>query len=230
MQDRLELARVWQDTRVVADMLPPPPPSRKHRYDPDGVGAPPGGRTQVAVHNADAIDVGAAMVRAGLRPLVLNLANDRTPGGGVAHGAVAQEESLFRRTNYHRTLLPELYPLRDDEAVYSPGVTVFRASAARGHRFVPPWRLDFVACAGLRQPPTYRGRLGAEDAQAVARKARLVLQVTAAHGHDGLVLGALGCGAFGGPPAHIAEIFRDVLDAHPGVVPTVAPTVAPAAP
>ena len=31
------------------------------------------------------------------------------------------------------------------------------------------------------------------------------------HGHDSLVLGALGCGAFRNPPHHIAKLFHEVI-------------------
>ena len=32
-----------------------------------------------------------------------------------------------------------------------------------------------------------------------------------AHGHNAIVLSALGCGAFANPPAHIAELFAEVI-------------------
>ena len=32
------------------------------------------------------------------------------------------------------------------------------------------------------------------------------------HGHDSLVLGALGCGAFCNPPSHIAKLFHEVFE------------------
>ena len=33
-----------------------------------------------------------------------------------------------------------------------------------------------------------------------------------ANGHDALVLGALGCGAFRNPPKHIATLFHKVIE------------------
>lgn len=38
----------------------------------------------------------------------------------------------------------------------------------------------------------------------------VVPQTAAHHGHDSVVLGAFGCGAFANPPKHMAEIFLRV--------------------
>jgi uncharacterized protein (TIGR02452 family) len=35
-------------------------------------------------------------------------------------------------------------------------------------------------------------------------------QVAWAHGHDAVVLGAFGCGAFRNPAGHMARLFREV--------------------
>ena len=132
----------------------------------------------------------------------------------MAAGGEMQEESLFRRSNYHRSLVPELYPIEVDEAVYSPGVLVFRAGEDAGFARAPPEALAFVACPGVSMPVlAARDRLGDADADALARKVRLILRVARENGHDALVLGALGCGAFGCPAAHVARIFRAEIEA-----------------
>jgi len=45
----------------------------------------------------------------------------------------------------------------------------------------------------------------------LARRARRVLAVAAAHGHRRLVLGTWGCGVFGNEPAAVADIFAGAL-------------------
>jgi len=37
------------------------------------------------------------------------------------------------------------------------------------------------------------------------------MDIGIAHGHDSLVLGAFGCGAFRNPPAIVAKVFYDVM-------------------
>ena len=38
-----------------------------------------------------------------------------------------------------------------------------------------------------------------------------VLEIGLTHGHDAIVLGAWGCGAFGNDPTLVAGLFRDAL-------------------
>ena len=42
-------------------------------------------------------------------------------------------------------------------------------------------------------------------------KMRTILRIAGKHGHDCLVLGAFGCGAFANPPNHVACLFKDVF-------------------
>jgi uncharacterized protein (TIGR02452 family) len=101
-------------------------------------------------------------------PLVLNMASKSNPGGGWRRGAGAQEETLFRRTNYHLYLEqgvhgPEFamdrqhawsYPLPEFGGVYSPDVVVFRENEKRGYALrSDPTRVAMLACAAYRGPP-----------------------------------------------------------------------------
>lgn len=195
----------------------------------------------VRVSNGDSIDAARAIQRkTGETPLVLNMASWRNPGGGVTSGAGAQEESLFRRSDYFRSLYQFAdyaeqyaeygvrpnplyrYPLDEKAgAVYSPEVTVFREGELSGFAFIQePFRLDFVAVAALNfrnsisslvHLPDGRLRLPPDCAELTRNKIRTILRIACFSGHKRLVLSALGCGAFANPPEHIAEIFRDVL-------------------
>ena len=82
------------------------------------------------VINNDTFTLAEQMIEAGYNPLVLNMANAVQPGGGYRKGAFAQEENLFRRSNYYKFLdgreKKRLYPFADDEMVYSPNVSVIK--------------------------------------------------------------------------------------------------------
>ena len=51
-----------------------------------------------------------------------------------------------------------------------------------------------------------------EETSITLDKMRTIFRIGALHGHDSLVLSAMGCGAFANPPAHIAKLFHQVID------------------
>ncbi|MDA0567944.1 TIGR02452 family protein [Streptomonospora sp. S1-112] len=147
----------------------------------------------------------------------LNFASARNPGGGVANGARAQEESLARSSALYDSLVrcPEFYAhhrahrelLYSDRVVYSPGVPVYRRDD--GSWLPEPVPVAFLTAAAPNRRMIERNqthdahRIGA----ALTRRARAVLAVAADRGHTRLVLGAWGCGVFGNDPAEVAAAF-----------------------
>ena len=179
--------------------------------------------------NDDCIEVARKLVEEGYRPIMLNMANRHTPGGGVINGARAQEESLFRQSNlcvslyqfdqYHAGLLglplgDGRYPMdRETGAIYSGRVTFFRTSSRKGDELVEtPFECAVVSVAAINRPDlTSYGTLVPWAAAATKTKIRAMLRVGLLHGHDAIVLGAWGCGAFRNPPEHMARLFHEVL-------------------
>jgi len=191
--------------------------------------------TAVIVQNVDCLDEGVRLCREGYNPAVLNMASRRMPGGGVMTGAGAQEETLFRRTNLFRSLyqftdyyvnqvwyrlfLPkvrkyERYPLHHDYGgIYTPGALLFREDEKHGYKLMDsPKRLSFISVAGINRP-TLKDATHLADGmiEGTKNKMRTILRIGLRHGHDSLVLGALGCGAFCNPPSHIARLFHEVF-------------------
>lgn len=226
-----ERVKVWQETEAYSKTLPLPPRSVKIKFKAPYNTANPYTRCSVRVVDQDCLETARARQHCGDNPLVLNLSDDMVAGGCVFTGSGAQEESIWRRTNYCRTLLQDMYPLNKDECVYSQGVTVFRESEAKGHAWLDslnphaegsaesrqvcidcPYKIDLIACPALRHPPRDQdGNLGSKDVQTLKTKLDLILTVAKFYKHDSVVLGAMGCGAWGNPPAHVAKIFREVL-------------------
>lgn len=185
--------------------------------------------THIDVVNADCIDVARELVESGYDPVLLNMANAYTPGGGALKGSRAQEETLFRRSNlcvslyqfddYHAGLLGVptgggRYPMDPDTGgVYSGDIMFFRAGVGDGDALLEkPFTCGVVSVAAINHPDLdAANRLTRAAAEATMRKIRTILRIGLCHGHDSIVLGAWGCGAFGNPPAHMAELFRTVL-------------------
>jgi uncharacterized protein (TIGR02452 family) len=167
----------------------------------------------------------AAARRLGPAAASLNFASAKNPGGGFLGGAKAQEESLARASALYLSLreAPQFYAFhrkhRDlrysDRVIYSPQVPVFRDD--RGNLLDEPYQTSFLTAAAPNlgaikaNQPQHLGDVPA----VLARRARRVLEVAAAHGHRELVLGAWGCGVFRNDPATVAEAFSSALAAVP---------------
>lgn len=185
--------------------------------------------TKVEVVNEDTLAATKKLVDEGLHPAVLNMANRQNPGGGVYGGAGAQEENLFRRTNLFRSMFQFSpyaaiyglkmsacqYPLdRNWGGVYTPQACIFRGTEADGYPLLDePYSADFIAVPAINNPELDgKGMIVPALAEATKNKMRTLFRIAYAKGNDSLVLGALGCGAFGNPPHHVAKLFREVME------------------
>lgn len=166
------------------------------------------GSCDIEVMDADSFDMAIRYLDEGLNPLVLNMASERGPGGGVKKGSRAQEEDLFRRSNAFQTHRRSFYPLGPTEVIYSPQVRIIKNSS---YEMIDEKVVSMVACAAIRKPSLTDGRYTPSDYELMKTKIDMIFRTAIKHGHDSLVLGALGCGAFSNPPKIVASIFKSTL-------------------
>ncbi|CAG8543732.1 5204_t:CDS:2, partial [Paraglomus occultum] len=174
----------------------------------------------VTVVNGDCLLEGLELKKKGFNPIVLNMACPTVPGGGYGHGAGAQEENLFRRTNlfrYHEPKRKEWYPLPPLGGIYCPNAIVIRNSEQLAYCWLEePETMSFVAVAAVRRPKLIRDRFGeltlTDQNKSLTRdKIKAILNIGLDNGHDAIVLSAFGCGAFCNPPATVAQLFWEVI-------------------
>ncbi|CAF1560009.1 unnamed protein product, partial [Adineta ricciae] len=203
-------------------------------------------RTNIQVQQEDCLVVYEKLVEKGYRPVLLNMANQTTPGGGYKKGDGAQEENIFRRSDYFRSLDLELdsyhdqraerfirtsdcekepvgdekriYPMDEFGAIYTSGLTVFRHSEDKGYAYMkkPLTGVRAIAIAAYRVPELDDNQLAPEAAVGMRKKIETIFSIAHRHGHDSLVLSAFGCGAFKNPPEHVAQLFLSVIEQYAG--------------
>lgn len=225
---RADLIRVYKDTQRVAKQTTSHDYKKSEKWninedlppDEDLFEASADNRRDtpatIVVVNADTLTTAIDLKLTGLDPLVLNMASSYCPGGGVAKGCRAQEEVLFRRTNYFLCTNGKLYPIKDDEFITTDGVTVIKDE---NYNVLREYKeLDFIAIAAPRKPPTAwddEGELvymDKEDRDLMSSKIDSIFRYAVYQGKDSLVLGALGCGAYGNPPKLVRDMFQEALD------------------
>lgn len=205
-----------------------------HRELPAAAAPDADGGTRVMVEGNDCLVAAERLVREGYRPALLNFASAGHPGGGVETGARAQEETICRRSTLTRSIYSfdqkyasrYGYPLQpgkgypvvsDFSAIYSPGVTVFREGL--DCTFMEhPYDIAVITCAALNLNGNYAIKLTPDGrmpkaAEDISRnKIRTIFRIGLTYGHDALVLGAFGCGAFKNPPDQMARLFHEVME------------------
>ncbi len=173
--------------------------------------------TIIEVVNETTLSAGKRLMESGCHPVLLNFASATNPGGGFLNGARAQEEYLARSSCLYACIRSSaMYafhranndPLYTDYLIYSPGVPIIRDD--NGSLLEVPYTIAMITCAAVNA-----SRLAAERSleigPAMMRRICKVLSVGIAHSHDGIVLGAWGCGAFGNDGHEIARLFHDAL-------------------
>ena len=208
--------KVWDDTRIKAQQFYEPPNSIRYK-DPliknANIKLYSIYKTNLSVICKDTIDCTLELQDSGLNPVLLNMANAFVPGGGVYMGASAQEENIFRRTNYFKTLKhkPDFYPLLNNSGIYSKDVTVFKNSEEKKYTDLESKRsISLIALASIDC------RTEQFDPILQEKKIDMIFNIALYHGHDSLVLSAFGCGAFKCDPVQVSHIFKKVIDKYNG--------------
>lgn len=222
MFERLSLVNVWWDTQKLCSDVRVDDDKKtvkysgfidemkfEHRYN----------ETFIDVHNKDTLVMAEELDCQGFDPIVLNMACEFNPGGGVWKGCSAQEEELFRRTTYYKFLPQSLYPLDELDILYTPQVTVIKDENYEKLNTRDRLILPMIACAALKSPKLTNNNTedincnytDNNDFELMRNKIDLIFQTAYYHEHDCILLGAFGCGSYANPSYRVAEIFKEMI-------------------
>lgn len=160
---------------------------------------------KVIVENKDTLDCAKQFDSV----ICLNFASEYKFGGGWLNGRQAQEETLMLRSSYNKFSSQKLYPLKDNELVYSKDVTVFKDNKLN---FCEHYTVSFIACAALRKPKLINNKYSKQDKLIMQQKIDMIFLTAMAYGYQNIVLGAFGCGVFYNPPNEVAELFKIAIN------------------
>ncbi len=158
-----------------------------------------------------------------LNPVVLILADEYSPGGTYISNC--QEETLFRRTALFAHMKKSLYPINMDELIYAKSVAVFSETEPIID-FSIKYRFDFIALPSVRNLTNYNdispGLLVSEiennTINIMKNKLRLLFDTVKRNNNNTIILGAMGCGAFGCKPEIVANIMKKVISEYSDLI------------
>ena len=189
-------------------------------YDTDYAHHPPSKgvhSTRIEVTNETTLSAHQRHLSKGHNAVSLNFASATQPGGGFLGGARAQEEYLCRSSalfvtikdspmyEYHRD---NWTPFYSDAMIYSGDVPVFRDD--QHDLLATPYLASFITSAAplaKKVPPHEHPKLP----NVIFHRIVKILSVAKSKGHDSLILGAWGCGAFGNDGHLVSELFHRAL-------------------
>lgn len=151
---------------------------------------------------------------------VLNFASARNPGGGFLKGSTAQEEGLMRCSSlYSEIVNSEMYAynerdtkdfLYNDFIIYSKNVIVIRDEDDQ--LLNQPLIVDFITVPAVNTAKALQKKVSEEKiyAKMLDRMDRF-LSLAVLNQVDVLILGAWGCGVFGGDYNIVSSQFMELL-------------------
>lgn len=211
--------KTWRHTDMICNKLSPlKKDTIKILHDPDYIWSHSYEKTDYIVLPIDTLKAANIMYLKGLRPAILNLADDSFPTGCVATGSTAQEESLCRSSTLSKHIDIKFYPIKDNELLYSFDVVVFKDSLENNYKILDKsFSIDIISCPGLRHPMLLDGCLKDEDINRLRIKIENIFQAAHKNGNSTIVLGALGCGAWKNPPSDVAKVFKEISIKYDGM-------------
>jgi len=219
MLDRRDLKKVYKDTvdkcsNGKYSKLPHGKSSKYSSQDLKNIKLEPlFDETVIEVINEDTFVVCDQLLKTDNDVCALNMASYLRPGGGVENGSMAQEEELFRRSNYFLTLKPSFYPLNYSEVIYSNCVYIIKDKSYIDIQ--EPKKVSMIAAAALKYPDLTDDKLSyynQKDYDTMRNTINNIFKVAYINGHKTLVLGAIGCGAYANPVTQIIKIFNECLE------------------
>jgi uncharacterized protein (TIGR02452 family) len=184
---------------------------------------------EVSFSNMYTCDAIVALAKASRRLCALNFANGEHVGGGYKHGATAQEEDLCRRipslyTTLYNASKAGHYPFgpctcksakqpgKYSDVLYTQDLVVARASEERGYALLPASGQVTVSLVTAAAPNVnFAKEIYDLDLMYNTIQSIFVAPLLEDPTVNTIIVGAWGCGAFGGQPEDVSSLFARAI-------------------
>lgn len=157
----------------------------------------------------------------GFCPLLVNCVNGNHPIQALKHGVASTEMDLLRITNLYDTIPENMYPIAQDELVYSPEVLLLKSSAGR---ILPkPMKFSMVSLTVVRNPNLIAEVIDGvpvnkythdSDRACMQRKIHSVFDLAVEHQKDCVIFSDFGCDNVGNPHHMVVDMFNQAISTH----------------
>ena len=209
IMDKFELVEIFKDT-VDFGISFNNSITTKHTFRDIKIVEPTDYKDNIKVVNIDSVSAIIEYSKLG-KTCVLNMASYKRPGGGVANGARAQEECLFRCSNLYHTIGANLYPIIENQCIYTKDAVFFKDV---NYNYIDSVVSDVITIAAinLNENSLYNTNTDISEYEKINKnKIRLMLSKAIDNQVENIILGAWGCGVFNNNPEIISFYFYDVL-------------------
>ena len=152
------------------------------------------------------------------KPVILNFASYKNPGGRFMDGSMAQEEALCHKSFLYNVLVRfgAYYDwnkehlnrgLYLDRAIYTPNVVFFNADDTK------TTTADVLTCAAPNRSVMLRYKNATEEENLYVLKHRVefIRDIIGEHNVNVIILGAWGCGVFKQDPTVVSRLLSDAF-------------------
>lgn len=146
---------------------------------------------------------------------LLNFASYKNAGGGFLVGSRAQEEDLCHKSYLYNVLyrfISSYYAWNNEHK--NRGLYLNRALYSPEILFEGEYSCDVITCAAPNRSifRRYNTVSDEENEEVLRLRLKFILDIARETEVNTLILGAIGCGAFGQKPEVVAKIFKEYLD------------------
>lgn len=164
----------------------------KSVYDNEFTTIEPNSLPEVSIFKADCLTIGVCYMKKKYNPVILNLIDSEYDGANRDTFNGFRDEALYLRSDLYATMYKrELFPLKNNELIYSQGVLIIRDE---NFNIVDDVNIiSVITSTAIKRPKLNDDLFNLDDYKMTFEKIGNIFQAAYITGHDTLILNSFGC-------------------------------------